>query len=129
MAVKKFIDHKNVLIGLLSSVLGRGANPITYPEEPLQVLGVKHPKGAEVAAHRYAPKRRVTNLLQKCLVVRDGLVRATLYGTDDRPFKKITLKSGDIFVLLRGGYHLRFLNDTDMIEIKNGPHYEDKILL
>lgn len=129
MAVKKFIDRKKVLIGLLSSALGHGASPVTDPKEPLQVLGVKHFKGAEVAAHRYLPKRRVTNLLQKCLVVRDGRVSATLYGTDDKPFQKITLKSGDVFVLLRGGYHLRFLSDTDMIEIKNGPHYDDKILL
>ncbi|QQG46216.1 MAG: hypothetical protein HYY55_04650 [Candidatus Niyogibacteria bacterium] len=129
MAIKKFIDGKNILIGLLSSAIEGGINPVTEPEEALQVLGVKHSKGAEVAAHRYAPRRRVTTALQKCLVVRDGKVRATLYGTDDRPFKEITLKSGDIFVLLRGGYHLKFLSDTDMIEIKNGPHYDDKILL
>lgn len=129
MAVKKFIDRKNILIGLLSSALGHGTDPVTGPEEPLQVLGIKHLKGAEVAAHRYLPKRRVTDLLQKCLIVRDGRVRATLYGTDDKPFQKITLKSGDVFVLLRGGYHLKFLSDTDMIEVKNGPHYEDKILL
>jgi len=127
--VKKFRDRRNILIGILLSKLKRGVSPVTAPEEPLQVLGVKHSEGAEVAAHRYLPKRRVTNSVQKCLVVRNGRVRATLYGTDDKPFKKITLKSGDVFALLNGGYHLRFLSNTDMIEVKNGPHYEDKILL
>jgi|SRR3989344_6752912 len=126
--MEKFYDGSELMAIRIRS-FRRGINPITKPAEPLQVLGVRYPKEAEVLAHRYAPRRRVTHQLQKCLIVRDGHVRATLYGVKDVPFKTATLKTGDVFILLRGGYRLKFLEDTDMIEIKNGPHYDDKIFL
>ncbi|MEK7566761.1 MAG: hypothetical protein AAB527_01345 [Patescibacteria group bacterium] len=124
----KFYDG-STLIAIRIRTFGRGINPITESIEPLQVLGARYPKEAEVLAHRYAPRRRITNQLQKCLVVRNGHVQAKLYGMKDNPLKTTTLKTGDVFILLRGGYQLKFLEDTDMIEIKNGPHYDDKIFL
>lgn len=124
----KFYDGAT-LVAIRIRTFGRGVNPVTEPAEPLQVLGVRYPKKSEVLAHRYAPRRRVTNQLQKCLIVRNGRVQTKLYGVNDNHFKTTTLKTGDVFVVLRGGYQLKFLEDTDMIEIKNGPHYDDKIFL
>ena len=128
--MEKFYDGL-ALIAIRVRTFGSGTTPITGPEEPLQVLGVRRRKGAEVVAHRYVQRRRITNQLQKCLLVREGRAQVTLYGTDDTPFKRVVLKTGDIFILLRGGYRLKFLAETDMVEIKSGPYYNDrdKILL
>lgn len=124
------IFYKNILIGIRVKKLAQGSVPITDPKESVQVVGLKHPKGVYLKAHAHKPRRRVTPHLQEGLVVRKGKIKIDLYVPEGwKKFKSITLKAGEIFLLLNGGYGIHILEDAEMFEFKNGPFLEDKILI
>lgn len=107
-----------------------GSMPITDPKELVQVVGLKHPRGAYLKAHAHKPRRRVTLRLQEGLVVRKGKIKIDLYAPETwKKFKSLVLKEGEMFLLLNGGYGIHMLEDAELFEFKNGPFLEDKILL
>jgi len=123
------ITHKNKVVGILVRKISAGSIPVTDGVEPLQVVTLKHPSGKYLVAHTHAPKKRTTNKLQECLLVKKGKVRLDLYGPDKKMFKKITIKEGDLFILQNGGFGIHLLDDSELVEVKNGPFIEDKVLL
>lgn len=125
----KQILYKKEVVGILIRHLPKGSVPVTDGSEPLQFVTLRHDKGKHLLAHTHAPKRRVTTRLQECLIVRKGRVRVDLFGPDGKMFKKITLGEGDSFILQNGGYGIHMLEASELIEVKNGPFIEDKVLL
>jgi len=123
------IQYKNKLVGVLLKTIPVGSIPHTDSKESLQLVSLKHPKGKYLVAHAHKPIKRTTNNLQECLIVKKGKIKVDLYSSDKKKFKNITLKTGDVFILLNGGYGIHFLESSELIELKNGPFMEDKVLL
>lgn len=123
------IFHKNVLVAICIRTLANGSIPITDGKEPLQLVTLKHLKGTYLKAHTHIPKKRITQKMQECLIVRRGKVKIDLYSPDRKIFKFIYLQPGDVFVLVNGGYGIHLIKDSELIEVKNGPFIEDKMLL
>ena len=123
------IFYKNRLIGVRLKKIPRGSIPMTDEIEPLQIVTLKHSRSTYLKAHMHSPKRRMTRKLQECLMVKKGKVKIDLYGPDKKLFKKIILKSGDFFLLVAGGYGIHLLENSELIEVKNGPFKEDKVLI
>lgn len=124
------IFYKKRLVGILVRTIKKGSLPVTDGVHALQMVTLKHPRDKYLMAHTHAPKKRVTTHLQECLVVRSGKIRIDLYAVPERiKFTTVTLKAGDCFILLDGGYGIRVLEDAEMLEFKNGPFIEDKVLL
>lgn len=124
------IFYKKILIGIRVKRLQKGSVPITDPKESVQVVGLKHAKGAYLKAHAHKPRRRVTSRLQEGLVVRKGKIKIDLYAPKSgKKCKSIALKAGEMFLLLNGGYGIHILEDAELFEFKNGPFLEDKILI
>lgn len=123
------IIYKNKLLGFRLRFIPKGSTPITEGAEPLQVVTLNHPKGAYLKAHMHAPRKRETATLQECLIVKKGRVKLDLYGVDKNFFKYIYLSAGEMFLLMNGGIGIHVINDAEMIEVKNGPFKEDKILI
>lgn len=121
------IFHKKELVAVYLKSMQDGSRPLSLPKEPLQVLAIKRKKGEVVASHTHLPRKRVTETLQECLLVRKGKVRVSLYGLDRKLFKIIVLKKGEVLILLKGGHALEFLENTEIIEVKNGPYREDRV--
>lgn len=128
-SMEKFI-YKNILIGIRVQRLQKGSVPITDPQESVQVVGLKHPKGAYLKAHAHKLRRRITPRLQEGLLVRKGKIKIDLYEPEKwGKIKSVTLKAGEMFLLLNGGYGIHILEDAELFEFKNGPFLEDKVLL
>ncbi len=123
------IRYKNKLIAIVLGNFPKGSIPQTGGQEPLQLVTLKHPKGKYLLAHTHKPTPRQTAKMQECLVIKKGKIRVDLYGPDKKMFKKVTLKTGDLLILLNGGYGIHILEDAELIELKNGPFVEDKVLI
>lgn len=123
------IFYKGILIGICISSFPNGSVPHTEPNEGLGLLTLKHPKGTYLKAHVHLPKKRITNRLQECFIVRRGKVRVDLYGPDKKFFKYIYLKEGETFIALNGGHGFHFLENSELWETKNGPFREDKVFI
>lgn len=107
----------------------KGVMSLTDPREPLQVLVHKRKMGEYVKAHTHTPKKRVTQKLHECLVVVKGKIRIDFYTPDKKFFKYIYLSTGEGVILVSGGHAVHILEDSEIIEVKNGPFVEDKILI
>ncbi|MFH0852561.1 MAG: hypothetical protein V1845_03080 [bacterium] len=123
------IFYKKKLIGFRVKALPKGSIPLTDGKEPLQVVTLRHKNGAYLKAHMHKPRKRTTDCLQEFLMVKKGRIKLDLYGPDKKFLKFIYLSGGDFFVLMHGGYGIHVLEDAEMVETKNGPFIEDKILI
>lgn len=120
------ILHKGKIVAIKISALAPGSVPITSPEESLQLVTLNHPKGKVIAPHMHIPLHRETEHLQECLVVVRGKILISLFDEEGIPFKHLEVMQGETCITL-GGYHgVEFLEDSEIIEIKNGPFFDDK---
>lgn len=123
------IYYKKTLIGIRFGPMPKGTSPVTEPHEQLQMLTLNHRKGTYLKAHMHAPMKRITTRLQECLIVRKGRIKIDLYSPEKNLFKSIFLNPGQVFILLNGGYGIHMMKDAELIEVKNGPFLEDKVLI
>lgn len=123
------IIHKNVLIAIRVKKFKKGSVPLTDPTESLQLIAYKHREGKYTKPHIHKPKKRVTSKLQECLVVIKGKIKVDLYTPDKKFFKYIYLSAGEAVMLTNGGHGVHVLKDSEIIEIKNGPFIEDKVMI
>lgn len=123
------ISHKNILIAIRVKKLKNGATPITDPDEPLQVLSHKRYAGKITPAHFHLPKKRVTQTLQECLIMMKGRIRVDLFGNHKEKIKSLYLSAGDIVIFMGGGHAVHILENSEFIEVKNGPFIEDKVFI
>lgn len=121
------IYQHNKLLAIRIKNIPYGSVPVTEGSEPLQLVTLKHPQGTYLQAHLHTPKKRVTKSLQECLIVKKGKVRLDLYDENKKLFKKILLSEGQTLIMVRGGYGIHLLKDSELIEVKNGPFIEDKV--
>lgn len=109
--------------------MAAGSTPITSPDQPLQIVTLKHKKGTFLKAHLHVPKKRQTKRLQECLFLKRGKIKIDLYIVSKKYIQSLFLKEGQIFLLIEGGYGIHILEDCEMFEFKNGPFVEDKLLI
>lgn len=118
-------------MGILLNSIPNGSVPTTAGNEPLQLVTLKHPKGEYLVPHKHAPKKRSTIFCETCFIVRKGKIKLDLYEPkENKLFKSVILNQGDIFITMNGsGHGVYMLEDSEVLEVKNGPFKEDKILI
>ena len=106
--------------------MANGSVPVTSPEEALQLLTLKQPKGQLIAPHIHVPHRRETDVLQECLIVLRGKLLVSFFDENEKAFAHVELAEGEACLTLSGPHSVEFLEDSEIIEIKNGPFFDDK---
>jgi hypothetical protein len=59
---------------------------------------------------------------QEVLFLRRGTVKLNLYSSTKEPIGSRVLNAGDLVLLCGGGHSLEMLEDSSMIEVKQGPY-------
>ena len=70
--------------------------------------------------HRSSPK--TINEIQEVLYIEHGKVEVEFYESSGKKIGNAILNSGDTILLLSGGHGFNILEDTKMIEVKQGPY-------
>lgn len=83
---------------------------------------VVYPKGGEVVPHIHLPIRRELVGTAEYLMVRSGECIVTIFDEDRSLVAEISLKTGDAILSVRGGHGFRMIEDTVLLEIKQGPY-------
>ena len=123
------IIYNNTLIAIRVKKFKSGAVSLTNPLESLQIVSHKRKAGEYTKAHIHIPKVRVTQNLQECLVVIKGKIKIDLYTPQKKFFKSIYLSAGQAVIFMSGGHEVHMVKDSEIIEVKNGPFVEDKVLI
>jgi len=109
-----------------------GVNFITSKDEPIQLGILKHQCGTKIRPHVQKNQPRTISEVQEVLHIEYGKVEAEFYERDGKKVASAILNSGDTILLLSGGHGFNILEDSKIIEVKQGPYYggeEDKQLL
>ena len=92
-------------------------------DDSVHQLGVLcWPKGHVVDAHVHNVVERQISSTQEVLFIRKGRVRLDLYSAHHEYRCSRELTTGDVVFLPSGGHGLEMLEDTDIIEVKQGPY-------
>lgn len=97
------------------------------PDDFSQQLGyMKHKKGDVIPEHVHNLQIREIQYTQETLVVKRGRLRVDLYTNGKNYLTSRELTAGDVILLASGGHGFEFLEETEMIEIKQGPYCGDQ---
>ena len=102
-----------------------GATFVTSPELSQQIGCLLHPAGKMIEPHTHKMVPREVHLTQEVLIIRRGRLRVDFYGEDHRYLFSSTLEQGDTILLIRGGHGFETLEETDILEVKQGPYAGD----
>lgn len=90
-----------------------------------QVAYMKHPGGHKIAAHVHNMITRQVLYTQEVLIIRKGKIKVNLYSSNKDFIGDRTLSTGDLILLCGGGHSLEMVEETSMIEVKQGPYAGD----
>ena len=87
-----------------------------------QVAFMKHPAGYKIAPHVHNMVNRQVLYTQEVLLIRRGRLRVNLYSSSKEFITSRDLEAGDVILLCGGGHSFEMLEETSMIEVKQGPY-------
>lgn len=123
-------DSNGKVLALLCGhyMYGKGTNFLTTPEIELQVGILTHKKNHKIKAHRHTRITRKVSCTEVLIVI-DGLIRAFIFDDNNCLVTQFSIVTGDILILLAGGHAFTMLEDSTIIEVKQGPYVDDKVMI
>ena len=125
-------DGKTIAIVVRKDFKKEGVNFISDPDFPLQLGISNYKKNEEIKAHFHIENEIKINKIQEIVYIKKGKTLVNLYNKDGCNFKSIELTTGDIIFFVEGGHGFNMLEETDIIEVKQGPYFgrnKDKRLI
>jgi hypothetical protein len=129
MIEKIILDNIIYAIIIRNNYTSNGIEFFTPNSFSQQIGYMKREKGYEIQPHIHQIKTREVHITQEVLYVKSGEIQVDFYNEEqDYLLSKIILK-GDLILLSSGGHGFTFLEESEIIEIKQGPFIgeEDKI--
>lgn len=125
------IEWKGEILALIlrSNYEPEGTNFITSGENPIQLGVLKHRQGTKIKPHVHKNIPKIINDIQEVLHMEYGKVEVEFYESANTKIGSTVLNSGDTILLISGGHGFNVLEDSKLIEVKQGPYYsvgEDK---
>ncbi len=100
-----------------------GLHFVTRENNPLQLGIHKHPRGTKISPHVHKNITKTIDRDQEILHIEFGKVKAEFYENTGKKVRSTILNCGDTILLLSGGHGFSMLEDSKMIEIRQGPYY------
>ncbi|MGV3765449.1 MAG: hypothetical protein ACO1NW_04940 [Chitinophagaceae bacterium] len=125
------VFHKEILQAIIIRANFRkdGIDFFT-PSDFSQQLGyMNRPKGYVIPPHVHKLVERKVTLTQEVLFIKSGAVRVDFYDEQKNYLESRILREGDTVLLATGGHGFEMLEQSEMIEVKQGPYCgeEDKV--
>ncbi len=109
-----------------------GVDFVTPQDNPLQLGILKHQRGTKIKPHTHKSFPKTINQVQEVLHIEYGKVQVEFYESAGKKIESTILNYGDTILLLSGGHGFNILEDSKIIEVKQGPYVsvgEDKLFL
>jgi len=122
------IEHNNQVYAIIipAEFEKEGIEFFTPNDYSQQLAYMKRPRGYKIQPHTHKPiQRKVTNTLET-LLIKKGRLRVDIYSDKQKYLSSYELKTGDVILLISGGHGLEMLEDTEIIEVKQGPYIGDQ---
>jgi hypothetical protein len=119
-------DGRTLAIIIRAAHSKDGIDFLTPPAFSQQLAYMKRPQGYVIDPHVHNPVPREVEYTHEVLFVRRGRVRVDFYSEDKQYRESRVLGTGDVILLAGGGHGFEMLEETEMIEVKQGPYEAEK---
>ena len=100
-----------------------GVNFVSKEDFPLQLGISSYKKRDKIKAHFHIEKEIRINKIQEVVHIKSGRTIVNLYDLNGKKFKSVELSEGDTIFFVDGGHGFEMLEDTKIIEVKQGPYF------
>ena len=116
-------DGKIIAIVVKREFEKDGVNFVSKEDFSLQ-LGISgYRKGDKIKPHFHIEKEIRINKIQEVVHIESGRTRVNLYDLNGKKIKSVELSDGDTIFFVDGGHGFEMLEDTKIIEVKQGPYF------
>jgi hypothetical protein len=118
------LDRRGVPLALfVSNQFNRaGHNFFTPSEMPLQLGISTYSAGRLISPHKHNRWSRSVRDTLEFVLLRKGRATIVVFDNEDREIARLSLITGDMILFVSGGHSWEFLEETQLIEIKQGPY-------
>lgn len=125
-------DGKTIAIIVRADFEKGGANFLSQEEYPLQLGVSRYKKDAKIKSHRHLHKKILIDKIQEIVHFESGRALVNLYDLNGVKLTSLELSMGDTIFFVDGGHGFIMLEDTKLIEVKQGPYLgkdKDKMMI
>ena len=118
------IEYNNEKLAIIirNNYSDKGIHFLTPDDYSQQLAYMHHEAGHKIIPHFHNIAPRTVHYTQEVLVIRKGKLKVTFYNMEQESVADTVLDSGDVILLCAGGHGFEVLEETEMIEIKQGPY-------
>jgi hypothetical protein len=122
-------DEQIIAIIIKSSFQKTGIDFFTPGDFSQQLGYMNRAQGYKIEPHVHKLVERKVTLTQEVLFVKSGKVKVDLYDNDKVFITTKVIEKGDVILLASGGHGFEMLENSELIEVKQGPYCgdEDKV--
>ena len=125
--IEKVEKNKKIYAIIIRANYSKEGIEFFTPNEFSQQLAyMKRPKGYNISPHLHLNTNKNIQNTQEVLLIRSGKVRVDFYEPDKKYFLSKILTKGDVILLAFGGHGFEILEESEIIEVKQGPYEEAK---
>jgi len=119
-------SDKIIAIIIRNSYSNEGITFFTPQDFSQQMAYMRHPACHRIAPHVHKRVDREVQFTQEVLFIKKGKVKVDFYTHEKKYLKSTILETGDVILLASGGHGFTMLEETEMIEVKQGPYAGDE---
>ena len=121
--VEHITSHGKSLTYIIRAEIDPKQTTFLTPSELKQQVGfVVYHSGGEVKRHVHRPLERHLIGTSEVIVVRRGRCQIDIYDDERQLVATREIRAGDIMLMTGGGHGFRMLEDTVLLEVKQGPY-------
>ena len=121
--IEKVVHKENLYAIIIRENFREDGIKFFTPQDFSQQLGyMNRPKNYKIQPHSHNEVKRIVKLTNEVLFIKSGKCRVNFYDDDKKYILNKVLEKGDFILLAYGGHGFEMLEDTEIIEIKQGPY-------
>ena len=119
----EYLSHNDINYAIIirNEFQSTGIHFFTQNEYSQQLGYMNHKKGHIIYPHVHANVERKVHFTKEVLFIKKGKVRADFYLDNQSYLFSTILFTGDVILLAYGGHGFEILEDSEIIEVKQGP--------
>jgi len=118
-------DNIDIAIIIRSDFKSEGIEFFTPNTFSQQIGYMNRPLGYKIDPHIHKPVLREVEYTNEVLFIKTGKLRVDFFCEEKKYLKSTILEQGDVILLIRGGHGFEMLEETEIIEVKQGPYAGD----
>lgn len=120
--MQKFESNGEVYAVYVSSPTPDPVEFYTDTEDSIQVGAFRRDAGYSVPRHAHLTQYRPSGVCQEVILVRSGVLRVTVWSSDETESASWTVRAGEMVVLLGGWHAVEVGENCVFFEVKTGPY-------